>query len=135
MHRLNSSGNQQVCRSIRCNGNGTYESEATSYPVNHQQVKTSQTIKTDTKIRHGISHSGRNICTNTISRHQQNTLATYPSTLFTDINTKCVLLLSDSCVGTEITSSMADAVSDCCVCFDILPRLELLVVGWVTCCF
>ena len=62
-------------------------------------------------------------------------IATYPSTLFTDIKTKCVLLLSGSCIGTEIASAMADAVSDCCVCFDSLPRLDLLVVDWVPCCF
>ena len=63
-------------------------------------------------------------------------LAAYPSTLFTDIKTQCVFfLLSGSCVGTKIESAISDAVSDCCVCFDILPRLELLVVGWVTCCF
>ena len=54
--------------------------------------------------------------------------ATYPSTLFTDINTKCVLLLSGSCVGTDIASDMAAAVSDCCVCFDGLSCLDLLVV-------
>ena len=62
-------------------------------------------------------------------------LATYPSTLFTDMNTKCVLLLSCSCVGKEIASAMAAAVSDCCVCFDDLPCLDLLVVYWVPCCF
>ena len=62
-------------------------------------------------------------------------LATYPSTLFTDIKTKCVLLLSGSCVGTEIASDMAAAVSDCCVCLDGLPRIELLVVDLVPCCF
>ena len=48
-------------------------------------------------------------------------LATYTSTLFTDIKTKCILLLSGSCVGTEIASAMAAAVSDCCVCLDSLP--------------
>ena len=62
-------------------------------------------------------------------------LATYPSTLFTDMKTKCILLLSCSWVGKEIAYAMAAAVSDCCVCFDDLPRLELLVVDWVTCCF
>ena len=62
-------------------------------------------------------------------------LATYPSTIFTDMKTKCVLLLSCSCVGKEIVSAMAAAVSDCCVCFDDLPRLDLLVVDWVPCCF
>ena len=30
---------------------------------------------------------------------------------------------------------MSDAVSDFCVFFDDLPRLDLLVVDWVTCCF
>ena len=39
----------------------------------------------------------------------------YPSTLFTYIKTKCVLLLSVSCVGTEIESDIAAAVSDFCV--------------------
>ena len=62
-------------------------------------------------------------------------LATYPSTLFTDIKTKCVLLLSGSCVGTEIASTMADAVSDCCVCLDGLPCLDLLVIDLVPCFF
>ena len=62
-------------------------------------------------------------------------LATYPSTIFTDIKTKCVLLLSRSFVGTEIASAMSDAMSDCCVCFDILLRLDLLVVDWLPCCF
>ena len=62
-------------------------------------------------------------------------LATYPSTLFTDIKTKCVLLLSGSCVGKEIASSVAAAVSDCCVCLDGLPRLDLLVVDLVPCFF
>ena len=62
-------------------------------------------------------------------------LATYHSTIFTDINNKCFLLLSVSCVGTEIVSAMAAAVSDCCICFDGLPRLELLVVDLVPCCF
>ena len=61
-------------------------------------------------------------------------LATYPLTLFTDIKTKCVLLLSGYCVGTEIISDMSDAVSDCCVCFDGLPRLDFLVVDLVPCC-
>ena len=55
-------------------------------------------------------------------------LSTYPSTLFTDINTKCVLLLSGSFVGTEIVYAMAAVVSDCCVCFYGLPSLDLLVV-------
>ena len=62
-------------------------------------------------------------------------LATYPSTLFTDMKTKCVVLLSCSCVGKEIASDMAAAVSGCCVCFDGLPCLGLLVVDWVPCCF
>ena len=62
-------------------------------------------------------------------------LATYPSTLYTDINTKCVLLLSGSCVGTDIASAMTAAVSDCCVFFDGLPCLDLLVVDLVPCCF
>ena len=62
-------------------------------------------------------------------------LSTYPSTLFTDIKTKCVLLLSGSCVGTEIASAMAVDVSDCCVCLDILPHIDLLVVDLVPCCF
>ena len=62
-------------------------------------------------------------------------LATYPSTLSTDIKNKCVLLLSGSCVGTELASAMAAAVSDCFVCFDGLPRLDLLVVYWLPCCF
>ena len=44
-------------------------------------------------------------------------------------------MLSGSCVGTEIASAMDDAVSDCCVCFDDLPRLELFVVDLVPCCF
>ena len=60
-------------------------------------------------------------------------LATYPSTLFTDIKTKCVLLLYGSCVGTEITSAMAADVSDFCVYLDGLPRLDLLVVDLVPC--
>ena len=30
---------------------------------------------------------------------------------------------------------MAAAVSDCGVCFDDLPRLELLVFDWEPCCF
>ena len=51
------------------------------------------------------------------------------------MKTKCVLLLSCSCVGKEIASTMAAAVSDCCVCCDDLPRLDLLVVEWVPCCF
>ena len=51
------------------------------------------------------------------------------------MKTKCVLLLSFSCVGKEIASAMAAAVSDCCVCCDDLPRLDLLVVDWVPCCF
>ena len=62
-------------------------------------------------------------------------ISTYPSTLFTDIKTKCVLLLSGSCVGTEVTSAMDAAVYDCCVCFDGLTRLDLLVVDLVPCCF
>ena len=62
-------------------------------------------------------------------------LATYPSTLFTEVKTKSVLLLSGDCVGTEIVSAMAAAVSDCCVCIDGLPRLDLLVVYLVPCCF
>ena len=62
-------------------------------------------------------------------------LATYPPTLFTDMKTKFVFLLSYSCVGKEIVSAMASAVSDCCVFFYDLPRLDLLVVGWVPCCF
>ena len=60
-------------------------------------------------------------------------LATYPSTLFTDMKTKCVLLLSGSCVGKEIASAMAAAVSDCCVCCDDLNRFDLFVVDWVPC--
>ena len=62
-------------------------------------------------------------------------LATYTSTLFTDIKAKGVLLLSGSCVGTEIAYDMTAAVSDCCVCFDGLTRLDLLVVDLVPCCF
>ena len=62
-------------------------------------------------------------------------LATYPSNIFTEIKTKFVLMLSGSCVGTEIASAMAAAVSDCCVDFYDLPRLALLVVDWVPCCF
>ena len=62
-------------------------------------------------------------------------IATYPSTLFTDMKTKCVLLLSFYCGGNEIASAMAATVSDCCVCFDDLPRLDLLVIDWVPCCF
>ena len=62
-------------------------------------------------------------------------LATYNLNLFTDMKTKCVLLLSCSFVGKEIVSTMTAAVSDCCVCFDDLPRLDLLVVDWVPCCF
>ena len=62
-------------------------------------------------------------------------IATYPWTIFTDMKTKCVLLLSCYCVGKDIASAMAATVSDCCVCFDDLPRLDLLVVDWVPCCF
>ena len=62
-------------------------------------------------------------------------LSTHPSTLFTGINTKCVLLLSGSCVGTDIAYAMAAAVSYCCVCFDSLPGIDLLVVDLVPCCF
>ena len=51
------------------------------------------------------------------------------------MNTKCVLLLSCSCVGKEIASAMAATVSDFCVCCDDLPRLDLFVVDWVSCCF
>ena len=58
-------------------------------------------------------------------------LATYPLTLFTDMKTKFVLLLSCSCVGKDIASAMAAAVSDCWVCCDGLPRLDLFVVDWV----
>ena len=62
-------------------------------------------------------------------------LATYPSTFFTDINTKCVFLLSGSCVGTEIAYAMADAVSDFCVYLDGLTCLDLLVIDLVPCFF
>ena len=62
-------------------------------------------------------------------------LATQPSTLFTDINTKCVLLLSCSCVGKEIASAMAAAIYYCCICCNNMPRLDLLVVDWMPCCF
>ena len=51
------------------------------------------------------------------------------------MKTKCVLLLSCSFVGKEIASAMAAAVSDCCVCCDDMPRLDLFVVDWVPCCF
>ena len=61
-------------------------------------------------------------------------ITTQPLTLFTDMKTKCVLLLSCSCVGKEIASAMAAAVSDCCVCCDDLPRLDLFVVDCVPCC-
>ena len=51
------------------------------------------------------------------------------------MKTKCVMLLYCSCVGKEIASATAAAVSDCCVCSDYLPCLDLLVVDWVPCCF
>ena len=47
----------------------------------------------------------------------------------------CFVVVSCSCVSKEIVSAMAAAVSDCCVCFDDLPRLEFLVLDWVTCFF
>ena len=58
-------------------------------------------------------------------------LATYPPTLFTDMKTKCVFLLSYSCVGKEIVSAMASAVSDCCVFFMIFL---VLTCWWLTGC-
>ena len=51
------------------------------------------------------------------------------------MKTKCVLLLSCPCVGKDVASAMAAAVSDFYVCFDGLPCLELLVVDWLPCCF
>ena len=51
------------------------------------------------------------------------------------MKTKCVLLLSCSCVGKEIASAMAVAVSDCCICCDGLPRIDLCVVDCIPCCF
>ena len=47
----------------------------------------------------------------------------------------CFVVVSCSCVSKEIVSAMAAAVSDCCVCLDDLPRLDLVVVEWVPCCF
>ena len=74
MPRLNSSSNQQVCISIRCHRDGTHEAETTRHPINHKQVKTRQTISTYITIRYCVSHSGRNLLTNTRARQQQNTL-------------------------------------------------------------
>ena len=57
-----------------------------------------------------------------------------PSGCCTDINTIFVFLFFGSCVGTEIASCIASVQYDCCVISAGYPRLDFMVVGFMTCC-
>ena len=61
-------------------------------------------------------------------------LAMKPSGRFTDIKTIFVFLFFGSWFGTEIASVIAFVLSDCCVILAGRPRLDFMVVVFMSYC-